>query len=148
MFFIKIMPSKEINHGEGTLDCTWQQSQLEVMRKKQSSQSKLISTTNLFETSRPEDIPQPAKSPPRNRASDNTTPNQEPKGLVDLSIGNAVKSVERPIVEVPKEMPTVLETAQQPAVLSQPPEENQKPFQTLKLQFLPFKERVSAATRS
>ena len=70
------------------------------------------------EKDRPENVPQLAKSPPRNGESATTPPNQEPKVPMNLSIVNAIKPIKPPIVEVPKEKPIVLETVQQPAVPS------------------------------
>ncbi|MCJ1343887.1 hypothetical protein MMC31_002085 [Peltigera leucophlebia] len=118
---------EEINRGE------WDaRMQLEAISPRRDAKEglKSIQTTALRhepdrEKNRSENVLQSAKIPPRNGESA-APQNQEPKGLVDLSIGNAVKpQVEPPIVEVPKEKPIVLETAKQPEAPSlQPPEES------------------------
>ena len=77
---------------------------------------------------RPENVSQPAKNPPRNgESATNPQQNQEPKGLVDSTIGDAVKPVESPIAEAPKEKLILSESVPQPAAPSpQPPEEEPK----------------------
>ena len=104
---------KEIIQGE------WDaRFQLEATRRDAKEGLKPIHTVLRHEPdggkTRAENVPQPAKSPPLNGESATTPPNQEPKGLVDLSIRKVVKPVQPPNVEVPKEKPIVLETVQQP----------------------------------
>ena len=117
---------QEINRGE------WDaQLQLEEISSRGDAKEgvKPIQTALRHESdgekNRPENVPQPAKSPPCNGESATTPPNQEPKGLMNLSIVNAVKPFKPPIVEVPKERPIVLKTVQQPAVPSLRPLEQE-----------------------